>query len=415
MLFRAFSRSESRYSCDISSSPSSSELSALSNSDSEDECDSEEELDDADDREGDLEKSLRWTGFEGSDLPFPFCCVEYVILEEEGCSWERESSTVCRPARGIRRALYQSRACTYPRLATFTVPHSLNWLRQMMQAVPRGLLTALRLVRSRSTCPSSHIRGAHTNNDPPLNTNTEPPISKSTTHFGFRTVPEGSKEALVRGVFDSVASSYDLMNDAMSLGVHRLWKDSFVSLLRPGMGGPMRCIDVAGGTGDIALRILDHARETHGDRETRVDVVDINGEMLKEGYARFKKTMYHNSARVLLLFFLLTRLGLSLQRRRSHLLRQTPRNYPWRRFPTIPTISTLSHSGSGMSPLSRMSSVRRAGCSNLEGPLHASNSTKSQIPYLHSTLPLPLSPDTPSESVFLIDSDTGFMTSIPSL
>src|SRR5712672_1277184 len=135
MLFRAFSRSESRYSCNISSSPSSPELSALSNSDSEDECDSEEELDDADDIEGDLEKSLRWTGFEGSDLPFPFCCVEYVILEEEGCSWERESSTVCRPARGIRRALYQSRACTYPRLATFTVPHSLNWLRQMMQAV----------------------------------------------------------------------------------------------------------------------------------------------------------------------------------------------------------------------------------------------------------------------------------------
>jgi 2-methoxy-6-polyprenyl-1,4-benzoquinol methylase len=101
----------------------------------------------------------------------------------------------------------------------------------------------------------------------------------------------------VRGVFDSVASSYDLMNDAMSLGVHRLWKDSFVSLLRPGSNGPLRCIDVAGGTGDIALRILDHARETYGDRETRVDVVDINGEMLKEGHTRFKKTMYHNSAR----------------------------------------------------------------------------------------------------------------------
>jgi 2-methoxy-6-polyprenyl-1,4-benzoquinol methylase len=98
-------------------------------------------------------------------------------------------------------------------------------------------------------------------------------------------------------VFDSVASSYDLMNDAMSLGVHRLWKDSFVSLLRPGSKGAIRCIDVAGGTGDIALRILDHARETYGDRETRVDVVDINGEMLKEGHTRFKKTMYHNSAR----------------------------------------------------------------------------------------------------------------------
>ncbi|KAH9969930.1 ubiquinone menaquinone biosynthesis methyltransferase UbiE [Russula dissimulans] len=169
-----------------------------------------------------------------------------------------------------------------------------------MQAIPpRGLRTALRVARSRTTCPSSRIRCAHTNDSsPPRDPNTEPSVSKSTTHFGFRTVSQGSKEALVRGVFDSVASSYDLMNDAMSLGVHRLWKDSFVSLLRPGLGGPMRCIDVAGGTGDIALRILDHARETHGDRETRVDIVDINGEMLKEGYARFKKTMYHNTPQV---------------------------------------------------------------------------------------------------------------------
>ena len=106
----------------------------------------------------------------------------------------------------------------------------------------------------------------------------------------------------MRGVFDSVASSYDLMNDAMSLGVHRLWKDSFISLLRPGSRGPVRCIDVAGGTGDIAQRVLDHAREAYGDRETRVDVVDINGEMLKEGHIRFKKTMYHNSARAFLCF-----------------------------------------------------------------------------------------------------------------
>jgi 2-methoxy-6-polyprenyl-1,4-benzoquinol methylase len=94
----------------------------------------------------------------------------------------------------------------------------------------------------------------------------------------------------VRGVFDSVASSYDAMNDAMmSLGVHRLWKVSFISLLHPGSNGRLRCIDVAGGTGDIALRILDHARETYGDRETRVDVVDINGEMLKEDHTCFKK------------------------------------------------------------------------------------------------------------------------------
>ncbi|KAJ6508903.1 UbiE/COQ5 methyltransferase [Mycena sanguinolenta] len=125
--------------------------------------------------------------------------------------------------------------------------------------------------------------------------------SKSTSRtasFGFRTVPEDEKESLVKNVFDSVASSYDLMNDASSLGVHRLWKDTFVSTLRPGRKGPQRCIDVAGGTGDIALRILDHAREQYADRETTVEVVDINGQMLKEGFRRFKKTMYHNTPQI---------------------------------------------------------------------------------------------------------------------
>jgi 2-methoxy-6-polyprenyl-1,4-benzoquinol methylase len=57
----------------------------------------------------------------------------------------------------------------------------------------------------------------------------------------------------------------------------------------------MKCIDVAGGTGDIALRILDYAKDNFADRETSVDVVDINAQMLKEGFRRFKKTMYHNS------------------------------------------------------------------------------------------------------------------------
>jgi len=115
------------------------------------------------------------------------------------------------------------------------------------------------------------------------------------THFGFRTVPEEDKEHLVRSVFSSVASKYDLMNDAMSMGVHRLWKDDFVSLLKPGSKGPIKCLDVAGGTGDIALRILDYAREKYADRETTVDVADINPGMLKEGHTRFKGTMYHNS------------------------------------------------------------------------------------------------------------------------
>lgn len=157
-----------------------------------------------------------------------------------------------------------------------------------MQSMSRNIL--------RSTCRQTKpcralARFTHTN--PQSN---EPGPSR-TTHFGFQTVPEEAKESLVKNVFSSVASSYDVMNDAMSLGVHRLWKDDYVSSLKPGRKGPMRCIDLAGGTGDIALRILDHARENYADRETTVDVVDINAEMLKEGYKRFKKTMYHNSKR----------------------------------------------------------------------------------------------------------------------
>jgi 2-methoxy-6-polyprenyl-1,4-benzoquinol methylase len=171
-----------------------------------------------------------------------------------------------------------------------------------MQTASRGFRSALAHSRV-STRPLVYIRSAHADrSNPPPNPNTTSASPGSTTHFGFRTVPEQSKESLVRGVFDSVASSYDIMNDAMSLGVHRLWKDSFISLLRPGSRGPVRCIDVAGGTGDIALRVLDHARETYADRETRVDVVDINGEMLREGQKRFKKTMYHNSAHSFLCF-----------------------------------------------------------------------------------------------------------------
>ncbi|GAA5850367.1 hypothetical protein JCM8547_001848 [Rhodosporidiobolus lusitaniae] len=117
-----------------------------------------------------------------------------------------------------------------------------------------------------------------------------------TTHFGFRDVPEQLKESLVKGVFSSVASSYDVMNDAMSLGIHRLWKDHYVSKLNP--HGGLNCLDVAGGTGDIAMRILDHAREKYGDRETKVTMLDINPEMLEEGKKRFAKTMYHATPQV---------------------------------------------------------------------------------------------------------------------
>lgn len=90
-----------------------------------------------------------------------------------------------------------------------------------------------------------------------------------------------------------MASSYDVMNDAMSLGVHRLWKDHFVKRLNP--RGGINCLDVAGGTGDIASRILDHARSQHGDRDTKVTILDINAKMLRAGQKRMRQTMYWGS------------------------------------------------------------------------------------------------------------------------
>jgi demethylmenaquinone methyltransferase/2-methoxy-6-polyprenyl-1,4-benzoquinol methylase len=104
----------------------------------------------------------------------------------------------------------------------------------------------------------------------------------TTASFGFREVPEAEKEGLVREVFSSVAKRYDLMNDLMSGGIHRLWKNVFVEWLNPRPG--MRCIDVAGGTGDIAFRIADMARVRGG--AASILVCDINADMVGEGVRR---------------------------------------------------------------------------------------------------------------------------------
>ena len=106
--------------------------------------------------------------------------------------------------------------------------------------------------------------------------------SENTASFGFREVPEGEKEGLVREVFSSVAARYDLMNDLMSGGVHRIWKDAMVEWLNPRPG--WRTVDVAGGTGDIAFRIADMARSRGGDAE--IVVCDINADMVGEGVRR---------------------------------------------------------------------------------------------------------------------------------
>jgi demethylmenaquinone methyltransferase/2-methoxy-6-polyprenyl-1,4-benzoquinol methylase len=109
------------------------------------------------------------------------------------------------------------------------------------------------------------------------------------THFGFRTVPEAEKKGLVRNVFDSVASRYDLMNDLMSGGIHRLWKAALIDWLNPRPGHHL--LDVAGGTGDIAFRFLERTRPRHvaeGDAPpaARVTVCDINRNMLGVGRDR---------------------------------------------------------------------------------------------------------------------------------
>lgn len=104
--------------------------------------------------------------------------------------------------------------------------------------------------------------------------------------FGFRKVPESSKSGLVRAVFEGVAPRYDLMNDLMSAGVHRLWKTALVDALAPQPG--MRILDIAGGTGDIALRILARlGRRATGDQPpAEIMVSDINQEMIDVGRGR---------------------------------------------------------------------------------------------------------------------------------
>lgn len=98
------------------------------------------------------------------------------------------------------------------------------------------------------------------------------------THFGFREVPEGDKAGMVHGVFTRVASKYDLMNDLMSGGVHRLWKDAMMDWLAPRPG--QRLLDVAGGTGDIAFRFLNRAPGASA------VVCDMTEGMLVEGRTR---------------------------------------------------------------------------------------------------------------------------------
>lgn len=112
-------------------------------------------------------------------------------------------------------------------------------------------------------------------------------MSDKTTHFGYQTVPETEKADRVRGVFTSVASKYDVMNDVMSVGIHRLWKEAMMDWLAPRPGQAL--LDVAGGTGDVAFKFL--GRAGHG----TATVLDLTEDMLVAGRKRAEAARMESS------------------------------------------------------------------------------------------------------------------------
>ncbi|OTA80930.1 hypothetical protein M434DRAFT_401550 [Hypoxylon sp. CO27-5] len=138
-----------------------------------------------------------------------------------------------------------------------------------------------------STTTSSTSSPSPNNNE---NSNTK--NRTGTTHFGFQDgLSESEKTERVAGVFHSVAESYDRMNDLMSFGWHRVCRDHFVSSLNPGFSStippkPQRILDVAGGTGDIAFRMLHHAHVLNNNPSVHVTISDINPSMLAVGKSR---------------------------------------------------------------------------------------------------------------------------------
>lgn len=112
-------------------------------------------------------------------------------------------------------------------------------------------------------------------------------MSNTSASFGFKDVDASQKASLVRGVFDRVAKNYDIMNDLMSGGVHRLWKDAVAARLNPQPGEVI--IDCAGGTGDMARRFAKMARaaqERRGGPDATINIIDYNAEMIMAGIER---------------------------------------------------------------------------------------------------------------------------------
>jgi len=111
--------------------------------------------------------------------------------------------------------------------------------------------------------------------------------AEQTTHFGFETVPEAEKAIKVQSVFNSVAAKYDIMNDVMSMGIHRIWKEAMMDWLAPRPG--QKLLDVAGGTGDISFKFLNRAGSGHA------TVLDITENMLIAGRKRAEADKMLNS------------------------------------------------------------------------------------------------------------------------
>ena len=106
-------------------------------------------------------------------------------------------------------------------------------------------------------------------------------MADNSTSYGFQNIDRGEKQGLVNDVFARVAKDYDIMNDLMSAGMHRLWKNELITRLRPRKSGPLNHLDVAGGTGDITFRLLDRASP-----DAKATILDISPEMLEAGKDR---------------------------------------------------------------------------------------------------------------------------------
>lgn len=152
----------------------------------------------------------------------------------------------------------------------------------------RNFCTSTPALQPNTTTSSSSSPSTPSTHDNSNSNNANP----RTTHFGFQDgLSESEKTERVAGVFHSVAESYDRMNDLMSFGWHRIWKDHFVSSLNPGYSSrtppsPQRVLDVAGGTGDIAFRMLHHAHNINANPNIHITISDINPSMLAVGQQR---------------------------------------------------------------------------------------------------------------------------------